>query len=234
MSNNKNAMQLAASGSLIGRVLTPADFSALDSLIKNLGDKAVNLKPEEKEGAIQIIDEWNQSVTQRIQYNAEQAKAVLAFLDGQAMYGGQLQEVIELFHEAIGDTREYAAYLKAVEEYAAIQADEPVSMPVGDDTTIAQADRINAENYAADLAHNRKVRGAEYKFNKAVKAYIKSLQAIPEVQSLRGALTSYKNKAVRMAAECSDKASRAKLNVTIDNPEVRKLLHELMDFAQKV
>lgn len=227
------AMALA-SGSFTGRILQPADFKALDGLIQSLGDKSADLTPEEKSGAVAVIEEWNQSVTGRIRANAEQARMVLSFLDGAQLYGQALEDTIELFHEALGDTPEYLAYRDAVDKYAEVARDAPLDVPVDDDMTVAQSDRVRMDNYAAQLSHGRKVKAAEHVFNRAVKDYIKYLNGLDEVKTLRGSLMSYKNKASRMASECQDKATRAKLNVTISDPDVRKALHEMMEFAKGV
>lgn len=227
------AMALA-SGSFTGRILQPADFKALDGLIKALGDKSANLSESEKSGAIAVIDEWNSSVTGRIRANADMARMVLSFLDGAQLWGQSLEDAIELFHEALGDTPEYLAYRAAADAYAAVSADAPLDVPVSGDMTVAQSDRIAMDNYAAKLEHGRKLKTAEHAFNKAVKNYIKTLNAMDEIRTLRGSLTSYKNKAARMAADCQDKATRAKLNVAISDPDVRNTLHEMMDFAKKV
>lgn len=223
-----------APGSFTGRILQPADFTALDGLIKTLGDKSAHLSESEKSGAIAVIDEWNASVTSRIRANADMARMVLSFLDGAQLWGQSLEDAVELFHEAIGDTPEYLAYHAAVEAYAAVSADAPIDVPVSGGMTVEQSDRICLENHAAKLEHGRKLRSAEHGFNKAVKAYVKALNAMPEIKALRGSLTSYKNKASRMAADCADKATRAKLNVTVSDPDVRQALHDMMDFAKNV
>ena len=226
---------LALSGnSFTGRILQPADFQALDGLIKALGDKSANLAPEEKTGAVAIIDEWNKSVTERIRANEAQARQTLEFLEGTAMYGGELEECIELFHEVLGDTPEYLRYKAAVDNYAAVMADAPLDNVVDDSMTVAQAEQVNMDNYAERLKYNRRLKAAEHAFNKAVKDYIKYLNALPEILALKGSLRSYKNKASRMAADCQDKATRAKLNITISDPDVRKLLHDMMDFTKTV
>ena len=227
------AMALA-SGSFTGKILQPADFRALDGLIQSLGDKSANLTDAEKTGAIAVIDEWNQSVTARIQANAEQARMVLQFLDGTSMYGTSLEEAIELFHDALGDTPEYLKYRDAVDAYAEVSREAPLDLPVDETMTVAQADQVQMGNYAERLKYGRRLKSAEHAFNRAVKDYVKWLCAQPEVKALRGSLQSYKNKATRMAAECQDKATRAKLNVTISDPEVRKALHEMLDFTKSV
>ena len=223
-----------SSHNFTGRILQPADFQALDGLIQALGDKSANLAPEEKTGAIAVIDEWNTSVTERIRANEAQARQILEFLDGTAMYGTQLEECVELFHEVLGDTPEYLAYQSAVENYAAVMSDAPLDSVVDDAMTVAQAEKINMENHAERLKYGRRLRTAEHAFNKAVKEYVKHLNALPEILSLKGSLRSYRTRAARMAADCQDKATRAKLNITISDPDVRKLLHDMMDFTKTV
>lgn len=227
------AMALA-SGSFTGRILQPADFKALDGLIQSLGDKSASLTPEEKAGAVAVIDEWNSSVTSRIRANADMAGMVLSFLNGAQLWGQSLDDVIELFHEALGDCPAYEAYGTAVEGYADVMRDKPVDLPVDGAMTVAQADKVRLENYAAGLEHGRKVKVAEHAFNRAVKGYVTYLNGLDEVKALKGSLQSYKNKAARMTADCQDKATRAKLNVTVSDPDVRKALHDMMDFAKTV
>lgn len=227
------AMALA-SNNFTGRILQPADFKALDKLIQTLGDKSANLTESEKAGAVAVIDEWNASVTGRIRANADMAAMVLSFLNGGQLYGQSLEDAVELFHDALGDSPAYAEYRKAVEGYEDVMRDKPIELPVDGGMTVAQADRVRMDNYAAGLDHGRKVKVAEHAFNRAVKNYIAYLNGLDEVKSLKGSLQSYKNKAARMAADCEDKATRAKLNVTVSDPDVRTALHEMMDFAKSV
>lgn len=232
--NVKTTALALSSNNFTGRILQPADFKALDGLIQSLGDKSMNLSPEEKTGAVAIIDDWNKSVTDRIRANEAQARQVLDFLNGTAMYGASLEESIELFHEILGDTPEYLKYKAAVDNYAMVMSDAPLDNPVDENMTVAQAEQLNMDNYAERLKYGRRLKTAEHAFNKAVKEYIKSLNGMPEIKTLRGSLQSYKNRATRMAADCQDKATRAKLNITISDPDVRKLLHDMMDFTKSV
>ena len=227
------AMALA-SNNFTGRILQPADFTALDKLIQTLGDKSANLTESEKNGAVAVIEEWDISVTNRIRANADMASMVLSFLNGGQLYGQGLEDVIELFHEALGDCPAYDDYRKAVEGYADVMRDKPIDLPVDGGMTVAQADKVRMDNYAAGLEHGRKVKVAEHAFNRAVKNYVAHLNGLDEVKALKGSLASYKNKAARMIADCEDKATRAKLNVTVSDSEVRTALHEMMDFAKSV
>lgn len=229
-----NVSAALSAQSFTGKILAPADFTALDGLIQTLGSRSAVLSPDEKAGAVAVVDEWTTSVVSRIQNNASQADIVIRFLEGQSLYGSSLYDTIELFREAMGDTPEYLACREAMEKYSEIQADRPIEVPVEGGMTVEQADRVGMDNYAANLEHARKLKSAEYAFNKSVKAYMKSLAAIPEIKALKGSLVSYRNKASRMAAQCQDKATRAKLNITVSDPETRKTLHDMLDFAKTV
>lgn len=229
-----NNTSLALTNNIVGSVMTPADFKALDGLIQSLGDRSASLTPDEKTSAIAIVEEWNQSVVSRIQLNADCARDVLNFLNGQSVDGNTVYNMIEMFHDAMGDTPEYLAYQDAVAALGAVQADQPIEAPVTGDMTITEAERQRLDNRAAELAWQRDVQNAQYKLNRAAKAFITAINASPEVKSAKAALTSYRRKATSMTNECRDKATRAKLNISISDPETRKVLHDLMDFTKTV
>lgn len=225
---------LAIAHDLVGQVLTAADFSALDDLIKKLGDRSASLTADEKTAAIQVVTDWNDGVVQRIKANADMAREILSFLDGATMYPSTMDRCVQLFHDVVGDTPEYQAYEKALDNYAQVKADAPLEIPASPEMTVAQSDRLSLDNQAARLAHDRKVDGAKFQVMKAAKAYIASLRAMPEVQDAASKLKAYSRKATRMQAECTDKASRAKLNLAIADAETRNLLHDLLDFSKSI
>lgn len=232
--NDNPGTALALTHDFMGQIMTPADFNALDELIQKLGGRATTLSPDEKASATEIVETWNKSVVARINANASQASDVLAFLDGKPMAGSMADEIIELFRAVLGDTPEYKAYLEALNHYMAVQGDVPIDEPVDGTMTVAEADRAALANRAARMEHDRDVQVAERRYAKAVKEYIKSLNALPEIQDVRTKLTGYRRKANRMAAECQDKAARAKLNIAISDEETRNILHEMMDFTKTV
>lgn len=227
------ATGLAIAQNIVGQILLPADLSALDAMVKAFGDRSAKLTADEKATAIQIVDDWDKSVTQRISTNASMANEILAFLDGQSMGGDCVDRCIELFHDAFGDTPEYDAYKSALEACADIRREQPVADAACGDMTLDMADRIRSDNYNAELKWRRQVSAADAACAKAVKAYVKSVLAMPETKDAMSRLRSYARKATRLAADCSDKAAKAKINISISDEDTRALLHELMDFAKK-
>lgn len=234
MDTNKNETALALSHDFLGHIMSPADFSVLDQLIQKIGDRSASLSDHEKTAATEVIESWNQSVVARIEANASQASDVLDFMSGKPMSGTQADQVVELFHSFLGDTPEYQAYAEALQAYMDLSANEPVDEPVDGAMSLNEADRIIAANRTARLAHQRDMQAANRRYAKAVKAYIKSVNELPEAKEAKAKLSSYKRGASRMAAECRDKASLAKLNISVSDPNTRDLLRELMDFAKKV
>lgn len=231
--NNGNNTALALTTNIVGQVLLPADLTALDALVTKLGERSACLQPEEKAAAVKAIEDWDASVTDRIRANACFANEVLAFLDGRDMGGGTVQRCVELFHDAVGDTPEYAAYISAFELAMDARREKPVDEPVTNGMTMEEADKARAANRAAELRWRRQVDAADAGFAKAVKAYIKSILGMPETKDAMSKLRAYARKAARLAAECSDKAAKAKINISISDKDTRELLHELMDFAKK-
>lgn len=231
--NANNNAALALTSNIVGQVLLPADLTALDALVTKLGERSACLQPEEKAAAVKAVEDWDKSVTDRIRANAGFASEVLAFLDGRDMGGNVVQRCAELFHDALGDTPEYAAYADALEKCMDIRRDKPVEDPVTNDMTMEEADKARADNRAAELRWRRQVDAADAGYAKAVKAYVKSVTDMPEAKNAMSQLRAYARKASRLAAECSDKASKAKINISISDKDTRELLHELMDFAKK-
>lgn len=230
--NNETALTLT--GNVIGQNLTAEKFNALDDLIQKLGDRSTELQPEEKTAAIEVVEDWTKSVTSRIQENATRAANMLHFLSGRTIGGAFLTENIEMFHEVIGDTPEYLNYVAAAEELEMLEQDRPIPIPVSPAMTVTQAEQTEIENHVADTKFERKILAAEYKVNRAVKAYIQSLNSMPAIQTVKANLTTYKRKATRMANDCRDKGARAKLNIAISDKETRSILQDMMDFTKAI
>lgn len=230
----ENSTALAIAQDVVGQVMSPADFTTLDGLIQQLGDKSAALTPEEKTAATSVIEEWNKSVTARIRANSDKAEYVLAFLDGKDMHGSNVDDIVEMFHAVIGDTPEYRAYVDAMSEYSRVQSDSPLDEPVTGDMTIAQAEKVQMDNRALRLEHGRRVQVAERACLRAIKDFIAAMNAMPETKAVRSKLQSYRRKANRMVIDCEDKATRAKLNLAISDAETRKILHDMMDFTKSI
>lgn len=228
---------VAVTGSVVGSILTPADYHALDELIEKLGAKDARLTDSEKEMALKVIDQWDESVTSRIKENAETAKTVLDFLSGKMTYWSTAADIIEMMTEYVGEIPEYVAFNEAVEEYSQATAElnaSNVDIPITPDMTVAEVDNAHMEQQRAQLIASRKEREAYAKVSTAATAYVKALNKDARIQAAKSELASYRRKASRMATTCSDKAARAKINISISNESVRKVLHEMMEFAKTV
>lgn len=232
--NNSNCTALTITSNIIGQILLPADLTALDALIKGLGDRSANLDASEKTAALQIVDDWDKSVTARIAANADQAREILAFLDGQSMSSYLLDKYVEMFRDILGDSPAYQAYDQARENCSAIRQEQPIDKPTEATMTVMESDQNTLDNRAAQIAWRRRVDKADYEFMVAAKGYINSLKSDPSVMEAKTKLKAYARKASRLSAECSDKASRAKVNISINDADTRKLLHDLLDFASKM
>lgn len=229
---NSNDKALVLAKDLVGQVLAPADFSALDGLVQKLGERSTSLTDNEKAAAMEVVSEWDMSVTSRIDANARLAKDVMSFLSGSPMHGAAMDRYINMFHDALGDTEGYDEYQKALDEYYDIIAAAPIEQPASPEMTVAEADRLAMANRAAETAHGRKRDAAAFAVMRAAKAYVTSLRAMPAVQEATEKLKAYSRKASRMSAECHDKASRIKINIAIFDKETRDLLHDLLDFSK--
>lgn len=187
--------------------------------------------------ALKVIDQWDESVASRIKENAETAKTVLDFLSGKMTYWSTAADIIEMMTEYVGEIPEYVTFNEAVEEYSQATAElnaSNVDIPITPDMTVAEVDNAHMEQQRAQLIASRKEREAYAKVSTAATAYVKALNKDARIQAAKSELASYRRKAFRMATTCSDKAARAKINISISNESVRKVLHEMMEFAKTV
>lgn len=238
MSNTPETTAVAVNNvSVVGSILTPADYQALDALIQKLGENNAQLSDTDKQMALTVIDQWDESVTSRIESNAETARAVLDFLAGKAITWNAATEIIEMMTEYVGETPEYLAFRQASDEYAeAIMKlnatnNDPV---VTADMTVAEVDNAHLEKQREQLMARRKEREAYAKVSEASTKYVKALNKDSRIQAAKQELNSYKRRASRMVTNCKDKATRAKINVSISNETIRSVLHEMMEFAKTV
>lgn len=227
-----NITALAITKDLIGQILVPADFSALDGLVQKLGARSASLTDGEKASAMEVVSEWDKTVVARIDANADMAKGILSFLSGNNTPGSIMDRYIQMFHDTLGDTKGYVEYQAALDEYYAVMADAPIDQPADPGMTVEEADKLSLANHAATIAHNRRRDAASFAVMKAAKTYVTALRAMPEVKEAMEKLRAYSRKASHMAAECRDKASRIKINIAISDTETRDLLLDLLDFSK--
>lgn len=227
----------ALSTSVVGSILSPADFHALDELITKLGQSDAQLSDNEKTMAMQVIDQWDESVTNRIKENAETARTVLDFLSGKTVYWNVASDIIEMMTEYVGEIPEYVTFTEASEEYSRATTELNMTrteVVISPDMTVAEVDNAHMEQQRLELIAQRKEREAYAKVCNAATAYVKALNKDARIQAAKSELASYRRKASRMASTCSDKAACAKINISISNEKVRQVLHEMMAFAKTV
>lgn len=231
--NDERAEGLA--DALMGHVLVPVDFDAIDALAEKLGERSAGLSPEERAAAAEFIDEWSRTTCGRVMENTETAKRILDFLDGKDFnYGSALDVTVELFRDVAGDLPEYAAYAEAHQAYASVEALAPVPEIPGNDAAVSEADVIEERNYAAKLRHDRLLRQAAHDCHRATKDLMAAIDAMPGMAKAKAKLSAYKRKAPRVIEECRAKADAARMNVTVSDPEARAVLRELAEFAKTV
>lgn len=217
------------------------DFAKLNASISALANHG-SLTKVEKKSAMEIITTWNQNVIEKIRIEMDKINDFLSAIQPGQRYGGkQISSLIteqlyidelEFLIDKVGITSAYDALQDAIDEYNCALAMQKTkqNMVIDLDTTAEQQILQKADIDKESIKLNAAVTRAG---NKVAKLDAQIIDAINADKDILKGLRALKKKASLMrtaAVECTDMAELAKINVTIDDANVRDALTDLINF----
>lgn len=241
--NNANTVTVnneAASEGTVATVIVPGlaekiDFGPLSQIIDHLGNANSQMTESEKQAAREIIAEWESNVVDRLQVQVTDAKKcldMLSFSQRQLLYIDEdLLEKLSKAADAHDLFEKYIAATEAVLIHRSMQPQEAVKDP---DRTIKE-NMEAAQKYQLDMQLYQMKHGQlERESAKALNRLIGVLNDNEDIKTLKARLKNYCQNATKYRNDCSSKAQAAKIAVSINSPEVRGLLKELVNFSIKL
>lgn len=216
------------------------DFAAMNGIIDSLANRGELSKIEKRE-ANEIIDTWNANVVHKLDMEVDNIRGFLDGLtsknsDGVAKFIRSQTFVpeIEMLVELTGAQDEYEALKELIEEYDnAMLERRTITEPVEDiDTTKGEYIVARREYEYALTAVNAKIRNIGNNILKGNIALTQKFLASDDVKRIINQLQRKANKMTKMRTECCDKAQLAKINITIDDANIRASLKSLIELTK--
>lgn len=234
-----------AIGALATGIFKDIDFAGLNRIIDIIGDKSANLSVEEKTAATEIVGQWEETVLDRLKANGNKMRCMIEMLNRNAQSHIWLcpiagsdymsQEQIDQIVFAT-DTKElFEKAQLAYEMQCEYRKEHSPERPYTDDNMsyneIARlTKRFEAEQSRYSIESTRYTRKTHLAFQEFIKALIKHKSVKEMLKKAEAHTASLKG----YTTECQTKATMAKLNIQISSPEIRSVIHEMLDFASTI
>lgn len=219
------------------------DFSKLSASIQALANRQTNLSCMEKKSAGEVIDEWNKNVLDKIRIEEDNITTFLSAIapTGYRTHSGISSLIdtqmfipeLEFIIDKIGMRQQYEELEDTMAEYSAAEALLNNTQNVVRDTTTTVEDEILQ---AKDIKLERiKKQAAVTRIgNKIAKLNTEIIMAINADKDIIKSLKLLRRKTTdlkKAELKCSDVASLAKINVTIDDANIRDTLRDIINFS---
>lgn len=227
--------QLAQVNTFFGDI----DFNKLNETISQLANRQ-KLTKVEKTSALEIIDAWNTNIIGKLDI---EKTSITQFIN--ALYGTGHQngisdlishqahiDELELLIDYIGANEQYSTLIDTMDQYTVVSGmlqNQPrlvIDLASTKAEEIIQYKDMQLEQHKVD-AECKRLGNKIARLNTEI---AKMLVANKDVQTLIRGLKKKVSAMNKMKTQCTDKAQLAKINVTIDDTNVRDALKDLIDF----
>lgn len=215
------------------------DFTAMNATIDKLANhQPGTLSKVEKKEANNIIDAWNENVVDKLRIEESRIKEFVKAVSGDTssygipslianqLYIDELEQLIDY----AGATDIYERLCDAINDEAVCKATRNNATSLDDDIDTTRGEYIkmvrDREYQMAILDANLRKAG-----NKVLRINLELVTALNSNTDVKKLLTALKKKAsamVKMKTQCCDMAQQAKINITIDDQNMRDTLRELI------
>ena len=225
--------------SIIPEFFGVINFDQLNTVIEKLGQSRQDLTPEDKKFALSAIETWEESVIKKLNFKSKEAEDLLKCLEINTSYnylechGKEMadNETFLQIIEAIDAKKEFNDYMDAVRIAYAYKNSRPIRNEDELGTTIEQSIE-NAAAYQAEYSKYDVTNASnDAKVKKAANALRQRFANDDRVQELTMRLRRFRTNVDKFSIECTEKSQMAKLNVTINNDDVREAIQELLNFT---
>ena len=211
------------------------DLSSLSDIIDKLSGSAAKLDVNEKQAATNAVRQWERVIKEQIDDKRKDARRIITSLSTCDNNFNLTDGEFEALCRNIGMDAEYDKYMAIRTEIQdKFVAKDSVDMKYAGINLMAKE---NAElRYERDyeiqniLMEIGKLQNQESRMKHKL---VKDITADKTVQEKLKEAREYLDRADAIYNEATTKAQKVRLNITINDPDVRAALHELLDFQLK-
>lgn len=214
------------------------DFSQLNSAITSLGGASTQLTPDEKTNASKLVDEWTNTVTNKLNSKRYDLSSVLSFFDNrgyQCRSSVLSDEQLASLAEQTGTTDTFSK-IAAQKEIIEIIQEKKRPADVYHDINLSEVQNmLNQKQYEMDYhIFQAELNKEDNKLNKLMTDWIKELKKHAAVKDMIAKAKEYIRTYNDVYEQAKQKGQLAKLNILISNAETRDALRSLLDFTETI
>jgi hypothetical protein len=218
------------------RLFNDIDFEGLNSIIDKLGDNSSDLSKEEKQSAVEVVDEWQNTVVTRLRDKTTQTEHIIYFFESicddaknafpksQQKYLAECSDTISL----------YEAYSAAKEQVAVKKFEKPSAYVEDPDLSINANMLARKDTEKLLLIYEHEMKKLNRAANKAAADWKAAMLKNEGIKKLIEDAKTYLKTLKEMKAECSNKSNLAKLGINVSSKDTREALKELLAFAKDI
>lgn len=219
------------------------DFDKLSASIQTLANRQTNLSCIEKKSAGEVIDEWNKNVLEKIRVEENNITMFLSALapTGYHVCSGISSLInaqmfipeLEFIIDKLDMRQQYEELEDVMTQYNAAEALLGNTQSIVKDVTTTVEDEI-LQAKDIELERIKKQAAVTKLGNKIAKLNIEIITAINADKDIIKSLKLLRRKSTdlkKAELKCSDVASLAKINVTIDDANIRDTLRDIINFS---
>lgn len=208
------------------------NFEELNNSINKLSDRSTELTLEDKALAVEIIETWNRDVIAAIDRKIEEVEYFCESFDLTSQTIQLSDEEIGALAQHLGFGREYDNYMDAWRTYLNLKNNDKHIRDKYSNIEVCAKNKDLLGHYSAEIyANNVEISKAHRKCDAITTDLFVKMSKTDEIKAFLKKGRQFLSQADELRKAAINKAHQAKINVTIDNKNVKDALFELLAFS---
>lgn len=208
------------------------NFNSLNDSINKLGDRSTELTDDDKKLAIEIIDTWNTNVIETLDTKISEVREFCDSFDMSYEGISLSDEEIEALARHLGFGKEYDDYNAAWTKFFELRKERDYIDEKYSNISCTAKNRELLGHYSAEKYQNKvELAKSRRNCNKITTDLFTKMSKTSEVKKFLKKGREFLSQASTLKKAAVDKANMARVNVAIDNINVRDALFDLIQFT---
>ncbi len=208
------------------------NFGELAETITRLANRDTALTDQDKELAVKVIDDWSRDVVDQIRNKKQLAEHLVTSLNvNNSSCYRDMNELEQIAHSA-GCTKQFDLFKSAEDLLGALRQEDKDIRSKYDGIDLREPGNFEVYRMYKEetIEMNKKIVTAERESRKSLRVLIVALNKDATVKNTIAKCNGFLGNVDVLITEATNKANMARVNVTIDNQEVRNALLDLLEF----
>lgn len=230
--NEINAIAISGTQPLDIEHYFAINFEELNDSINKLSDRTTELTNEDKALAVQVIETWNRDVINTIDRKINEVNRFCISFNLTTQDIQMSDDEIGAIAQHLHFDREYDAYMEAWRKYLSLRKEcQYIKDKYADIERTPQNKELLGKFSAEKYKNTMEISKSRKECDRITTDLFVKMAKTDEVKNFLKKGRQFLSQASDIKKEAVNKAQRAKINVTIDNKNVKDALFELLAFS---